>query len=186
MKYALIVFLLLVTVSVHGQFRSTTWGMSIEEVKSTEGDDLQEQELDFRIVLTQNLAVGGKDALVAYYFIEDQLYGTRYIFSETHTNENGYINDYEDITSILDEKYTPEDPFYSWDNTLYRDDTSRWGFAISIGHLAIYNEYEDETTTIMHTLTGNNYEITHNLSYISKELKGIEEEAQKKQNISDF
>jgi hypothetical protein len=74
--------------------------MSKEQVKSTE---------DKKPVLDKNdmgyeVEINGKDFLCFYYFLEDKLYHSAYVFTGEHTNKNDYINDCEELKESLTQK----------------------------------------------------------------------------------
>ena len=48
------------------------------------------------------------------------------------------------------------------------------GFAVSLGHLKLYTQWQAARTKILHALTGENHEITHQIEYRSVELESLE------------
>jgi len=143
-KIALIGFLvvLLAESSFAGDynFRKTKWGMSVAQVKSSEPLEVVKEDKDF---LGYKTIVIGKDVLLGYFFVDNQLVRARYVLAESHTNENDFITDYNDFKKILTKKYgKPKQDETFWKNDLYKDDYSHWGTAISLGHLVYLSSWE--------------------------------------------
>jgi len=150
-------------------FRKTNWGMSREQVKATED---KKPDLEDDTLIAYKVKIDAKDFVCAYNFLEDKLYHSGYCFVGEHTNENLYINDYEELKETLTKKYgKPKTEKVIWKNDLYKNDKSEWGFAISLGDLVYVAQWETSTTIIGLYLSGDNYEIGLNLFYDSKELK---------------
>jgi hypothetical protein len=90
-------------------------------------------------------------------------------FNHEHTNKNDFIWDYEQLKELLSEKYgEPNFDNVSWEDDLYKDDKSKWGFAISIGDVRMACSWEIEDTSIRLILHGENYEISFVLMYHGK------------------
>ena len=119
--------------------------------------------------------------MLAYLFIDDKLAIARYLLLEKHTNKNRYINDYEELQSILDEKYgAPEDEDALWLNDLYKDDYQKRGLAVSIGHLVYYTKWQAPGTRVSIFLQGENYDVFCAIEYISVKLEPRMDEAKRK------
>jgi hypothetical protein len=160
------------------QFRNASWRMSPDEVKKTENSEFLFQKDNI-------LAYKGKlidfDALIAYFFAENQLVRARYVLEEEHTNKNDYIEDYKSLKNKLISKYgEPSTDKTEWKNDLYRGDPSLWGFAVSLGHLYYYSIWYADDTNITLSIRGDNYKIHTILEYESKQLVHMEE--REKQN----
>lgn len=165
-------------------FRKTKWGMSIEQVKSSEPLEVAKEDGNF---LGYKTEVIGKNMLLGYYFVDNQLVRARYILAESHTNKNDFIQDYNDFKEILTKKYgKPNEDTSLWRNSLYKDDYSGWGTAISLGHLVYYSSWETQDTEIINMLSGENYRITCTIEYISKNLKKIEQKAKEEKALDSF
>lgn len=172
--------------NVSAQFRSTTWGMSSDEIKEIE---TIVTELDGNLgerILISNAFINGLEALVAFYIIDDTLYKARYVINEDYTNRNQFVDDYKSISAILSTKYGYQSIYYDWSDELYKDDRSDYGFAVSLGHLKLITNFKDDTTEIFHLLEGNDYEISHILEYRSKEYGRLEEALSNKKIMNDF
>ncbi len=165
-------------------FRKTKWGMSIAQVKSSEPLEASEESENILGYKTQVL---GKNVLVAYFFIDNQLVRTRYILVDSHTNKNDFITDYNDFKEILTKKYgKPKEDESYWKNDLYKDNHSHWGTAISMGHLVYISNWETKDTEINNILTGENFNISCIVEYSSKNLEELEKKAQEKKNLEVF
>jgi len=60
-------------------FRKTKWGMSIAEVKSAEPLEMAKED---ELLLGYKTNVIGKDVLLIYFFIDNQLVRARYVLAE--------------------------------------------------------------------------------------------------------
>lgn len=165
-------------------FRKTKWGMSIAQVKSSEPLEVAKEDKNF---LGYKTTVIGKDVLVGYFFVDNQLVRARYVLAESHTNKNDFITDYNDFKQILTKKYgKPKQDETFWKNDLYKDDYSDWGTAISLGHLVYLSSWETQDTEINNILMGENFDISCIVEYSSKNLKEIEKKAQEKKALDAF
>ena len=125
--------------------------------------------------------------MAGYYFVNDKLWKGVYIFSETHTNKNKYIEDYLSITKILKKKYgDPTETDVLWSNDLYKNDYSDWGFSVSMGYTTFYSQWKTENTSISIILSGNNYKLSHKLAYESTIYSAEFEESKNQENLDDF
>lgn len=169
-------------------FRKTRWGMSIAQVKSSEDVEvLEEGKIAQVYALQYKTIVIAKSVIIFYVFIDDQLVRAKYILDGTHENDNLFINDYSDFTEILTKKYgKPKEENVFWNDDLYKDNPSNWGYALSKGHLSYFSTWESKDTAIVASLTGDNFEIRCHLEYRSKELEDLEEKASEKEVLDLF
>lgn len=183
----LILFVLafLIFCSTNGQdFRKANWGMSPSQVKSTESLEIIKEDND---VLAYKTTLADFDAYVVYIFAGNKLTRAKYIITETHSNKNDYISDYNTLKSLLQKKYgTPVEEEKYWKDDLYKDDYSDWGFAVSLGHLIYYSTFKNENTDVTIMLSGENYEIDNVIEYTSKSLGNVEQELRAKEQLSNF
>jgi|AntAceMinimDraft_17_1070374.scaffolds.fasta_scaffold26500_2 hypothetical protein len=151
-------------------FRKTNWGMSVKQVKAIEDAKLGpagDSELGY-----SGIKIDGKDFICVYFFLEDKLYRSAYGLLGEHSNDNLYIDDYENLKEALTKKYgKPRFDKVTWRNDLFKDSRQDWGTAISMGHLEYFSSWETSTTDINLGLNGDNYEISLNFGYYSRELK---------------
>lgn len=151
-------------------FRKTRWGMSLDQVKKSEESELfMEKE---NSIVYSNLEVAGFNTYLSYDFNDqNELYQGVYLFNEDHTFSNSYVEDYTELKSNMVELYgQPAENDIVWKNDYFKSDTSKWGIAVSLGHLVYYSCWEIEDTCIYLSLNGDNYKIKLALSYYSKDL----------------
>lgn len=180
-----ILILTLVTFSLAKEydFRNVNWGMNKEEVKSAEtADEFLELEDG---TYSYKVDVAGLDSYLFYYFVENKLASSAYIFLVEHSNENLYIDDFYDLKTLLIKKYgEPASNIIHWDNDLYKDSEQDYGFAVSIGHLEYFTKWETDKTTIGLNLYGDNYDIYLSLDYTSKEYENLLNKAKEEEDLS--
>ena len=165
-------------------FRKTRWGMSRKQVTAVEKAEFSTSTED-RLIYQGS--VNGLVCGIYYIFIKNQLVSTGYMFLEDHSNENDYINDFKSIKKILTKKYgSPKHDIESWDNELFKDDSAKWGFAVSVGHLSYLSSWETNETEINLGLNGDNFEVGHVLSYDSKFFKKTVEAEAEEEDFEDF
>jgi hypothetical protein len=165
-------------------FRKTTWGMAYEQVKDIEKS---RRTYDTEEILIYEDRLAGLACDIIYIFAQGELVRTKYLITEKHSNENDHISDYDSLKESLTKKYGgPINDGHKWKNDLYKDDYQRWGFAVSIGHLAYYAMWKTPQTTIAILLKGDNYDITLVIEYVSEELKELEEKEKEKELLEDF
>jgi hypothetical protein len=157
--------------------RKVKWGMTQAEVLATEPTKPSNSHQDQgRLFLTYgDIKLVNLDARLVYIFVSDKLLRAKYIFVTEHTNKNDFLEDYFNIDDGLNDKYGKAKMNADWKNQLYLDDKSQWGFAISLGHLALKTRWENPRTKIGHYLDGENYQITHQIEYVSVGLEALED-----------
>lgn len=154
--------------------RGVKWGDSKAKVMAKEGKANQVSMPDLYAFEDE---IAGMPCFVGYEFTNDKLSMVRYIINQKHSNKNDYITDYNRIVGLLTKKYG--EPYYNapnWKNSLYKDDPSDYGLAISIGHLYYNAAWSKEKMDIGVYLYGENYEITFIIQYDSKKYKQAAEE----------
>jgi len=147
------------------------WGVSKDEIISSEGRAPDED--DAGMIAFHNVKAGSLDAIVGFFLNDtEECYKAMYLLQEKHSTDNAYLNDYQYLKNSLTERYgNPTEDEQIWSQSLYKDDTDRWGFAVSIGDLSCYTTYETGDTTILLYMTGDNYEINITLIYESKHIE---------------
>ncbi len=162
--------------------RKTKWGMSMEQVKSSESLPLT-KELEKSLFYRTNIL--NKNMTLVYGFIDNKLTNVSYVSEVSHSNKTDFIADYKEFKTVLTKKYgKPMQDRTIWKNDLYKSDYSHWGMAISIGHLIYLAKWETANTTIANMLTGDNYKITHIILYSSKKLKELGTKAKEKEALN--
>lgn len=137
------------------------FGMSQEDVIEITGkpDSIADNVLGY-VTTVSNL-----DCIMVLGFDDNYLYLLGYSFTEKHSSDNLYVNDFEKVDKMLQEKYGIHDPVEEWTNTLYKDSENNRGFAVSKGDLSITNNWYTLDATITHTISGDNFDISHVLVY---------------------
>ena len=93
----------------------------------------------------------------------------RYVFIEKHIDKNRYIDDYDALKKLLQKKYgMPKRDVSVWKNSIYKDNPSDWGFAVSRGDLTYQTKWETPRTLISLNLQGKDYKIHLTIDYKSK------------------
>jgi hypothetical protein len=159
-------------------FKKFHWGDSQETIEAVEGEPKTEDDMsavDAHYVAYET-TVAGKDALLAYYFCSDGLFQTRYILTESHSNEDLYIDDYEDVRTALTKKYgEPDFDFENWSNdskkSYYAD---KKGDALSYGYLTYLTAYMLDRTTIYMDMSADNYKISTTIDFTSNDISAGE------------
>jgi hypothetical protein len=165
-------------------FRSCEWGVNSSFVKNKEDLEIISNNKSSIIYKT---SISGLNVLAGYLFTEDRLTTGRYIITESHSNKNDFISDYNSLKELLDKKFgsaTKDENI--WKDDLYRDKFSDWGFAVSLGHLVYYSTWSNEFSDISIILSGENYDISLMIEFKSKKLKEFENKAQEKNKLDDF
>jgi hypothetical protein len=141
-------------------FRKTKWGMSQDDVIAAEKADPEKGETGIFEFLAYQTRVLDKDVYLGYYFFNNKLIMARYILAEKHTNKNDFISDYLDFQEILKGKYgQPQSDKIIWKNERYRNKPTRYGMALSLGHLAYSSDWKTPSTNIECSMAGENFEI---------------------------
>lgn len=110
--------------------------------------------------------------MLVYYFCDGGLFQTRYILTENHSNENLYIDDYEDVRTALTKKYG--EPSLDWER--WQDDSkkeyyaSKKGDALCYGYLTYVTFYELERTIVGMEMSADNYNISTTVDFQSLEI----------------
>ncbi len=143
-------------------FQTLNWNSSKSDIKSLFPDIKISDD-----IFTVDTNLGTYQTNLFFKFEENELSVIGYSFDNKHSNDNLYIDDYKEIKSLLVEKYgTPTLDEMVWSDNLYKSDYSRYGFAISLGHLEYYCKWELPDVDIVLKLTGDNYKISHLLGYM--------------------
>ena len=176
-------------------FRQTRWGMTQEQVLATESSRPSEVRRSSGEVIVQydSIPLAGLDSRVIYIFANDKLVRAKYLFDVEHDNQNDFIADFRTVEPLLREKYgKPANERAIWADDSTQDEPKSYldqdratpanilpsdrlvGFAVSLGHLKLYTQWQTAGTKILHALTGENYQITHQIEYRSVELESLE------------
>lgn len=143
-------------------FRSNTWGESIQNVEKIEGVPIEKSQG----FLAYDGSLLTYPVMIAYRFNDDKLYRGMYVFNQAHVDAKAFITDFKMIEEELINKYgKPSEQFETWTDDLYKDDPSDWGMAIKVGDLTYISTWEIQETEIVLILAGDNFEASLFLEY---------------------
>lgn len=150
--------------------RNVRWGMSKSEVMAIETDKLM---VEGEKTILYETKVNSKSMNLYYGFNDnDQLCQATFELSVKHTNDNDYISDYDDLKNTLSLKHgKPELDTDVWKNDLYKDSRKDWGFAASIGHYSKTATWDNDKSSVILVLMGDNYDILVGILYSSKQIE---------------
>ena len=158
-------------------FKKFHWGDKEEDIIAIEGEpDIKDKMLqyDAYYLAYEDVSVAGKEAILAYYFSDDEgLFTTKYILTTRHSNENLYIDDYNDIVDALTKKYgSPDINTDIWSDNSKKDYySSRKGDALSYGYLTYYTLWTElPKTSIVMIMSADNYEVSTSIEFGSKDI----------------
>lgn len=137
------------------------FGMSKEDVSKILGtpDDSQE---DILFYITQ---VSNIDASMILFFDNNSLFRLGYVFTKEHSSDNLYLNDFNQVDEMLQNKYGIQQPKEKWENGLLKSVEDYRGLAVAQGDLSITNNWYTLDASIKHDIRGDNYKIQHTLIY---------------------
>jgi hypothetical protein len=167
-------------------FRNCLWGMTKKAVIKAEG--ITESALAYNDdnMMASSSTIAGLSCNIIYIFAYDKLVRAKYYITESHTNNNIFIEqDYPKLKTLLSSKYgQPIDEGTDWSNDLYKDDPQDWGTALAYGHLSFHTQWETEATSIYLYLSGDNFKVTFGIEYTSKEWGNLEKKQQDEETSS--
>jgi hypothetical protein len=167
-------FISLYTVFAQDDFRVAKWGDSKESIMKKEGKG---NILDDKDTYVFYDVVNNMNCIVMYMFIDNKLVASSYRFKEEYINKNKFIEDYDELVSLLEQKYgEPLTNKRLWNNSLFKDDIESYGLAISIGHLEYMGVWKTNDTDFGVFLNGDNYKINLDIIYFSKKFQSLREQ----------
>jgi hypothetical protein len=179
-------------------FRKAAWGMTQAQVMATEPDSpVEVRQENGEVVVKYEKYDSARTADLSgrliYIFANDKLVRAKYVSNSEHSELNDFIVDFKAIEPILMEKYgKPANERAVWENDLYQQERLPYldqdralpsdilpsdqnaGLSISLGYLKLYAQRSNASTKIVHTLTGENHRIIHQIEYRSVELETFE------------
>jgi hypothetical protein len=130
-------------------FRNTRWGMNKTQVVRIEGRPNQRESSGGLDIIQYPQKILDMDCMVGYVFALNRLAKAKYSFLANYEDKNQYISSYKKIRDILIQKYgKTENERVAWQNKQYQDDRSKWGLALSQGHLELNSLWKDSETKI--------------------------------------
>jgi hypothetical protein len=167
------------------QFRDTTWGMTKEQVIAIESATFIQETPSGTVIYSSS--VGGLDAYIAYDFLKTgELVRGNYIFFEEHSNNYGHVEDFDKIQGILEDLYGDIEVTEIWTDDLFKDDKGNWGTAIGYGSLAMFAEWITADTKVQHGISGENFNISHGISYTALVYQEQWDNEQKQKDSEGF
>src|SRR3546814_4799907 len=95
-----------------------------------------------------------------------------YIFTDEHSNNNAFVDDYNAISANLTVKYgKPSSHDAEWSSDLFKNDPSQWGTAVAAGYVTFSEFWDTGDTNIFHALTGDNFKVAHIIRYSSVQFQ---------------
>ena len=188
MKRFLVVVILIYTVIISSigwagdfDFRKTRWGMSKAEVKASEKlQPVYAQEEG----LTYEVSIGFDSVNLLYNFTQDKLTSTGYVFATERCVGTTCIDDFLKKKELLSKKYgDPVQERRIWHNDLFKNDSQKWGLAVSVGLLEFISGWERQNTKILLSLSGKEFKSTLSIAYYSKALFHLTKEELEKEQL---
>ena len=166
-------------------FRNTQWGMSKIQVIAAEEKEPYEDRSNY---LVYREKIAERDCRLYYYFAQDSLVRTIYRFTSLYSNLNDYLTDFDEIKSILIDKYeTPIDQEEYWDNKISKSLSSEHlGALVASGSHRRYVYLGNKDTNITLSLEGTYGNVNLQVEYISKKLRYLYEKQKKHLIQKDF
>lgn len=147
-------------------FRNAKWGEDIETVKKYELDITL---LDDEDQLSGKVNVGGYDSYVGFLFDDNKLYEGIYAFPLDYSNAGQYIPAYNDLKSMLTQKYG--EPYEDQIIPLTKQsqiDYAGPASSLEYGYVVYRSQWETDTTNILLGMSAENYEVKLLILYADK------------------
>ena len=162
-------------------FRQAFWGMSKGLIIGVEGKPSHQEHSGGLEIIGYQQKVAGMKCLIEYIFREDRLIRAKYIFLEKRKYKNQYIADYKRVKDFLAEKHEQVAlDNINWLNTMYKENYSKWGIAVSLGHLEYNSLWSTPETEILLKLSGGDNEVSLEVEYTGVRFKDIDKEAKRR------
>lgn len=172
------------TDSINYNVRKTYWGMNYLDVLNSETIVLDQSNEN---MLFGTTTLNGLEALIAFDFINNELYDVRYIFINEHAIKSSFINDYETLRTNLNKKYGKESENHRFfTDDLYEDIPSEWEMALGRGTLSYFSIWKTTDTEISLSLYGDNHEIKFNITYLSLKHKDLVKKSQEESLLDEL
>lgn len=158
-------------------FRDAHWGMRQDQVMRLEGaPSAQDEASDYKVMRYWE-SIKDMGCWIDYIFEDDKLVKARYIFLVKHEYKTQYFGDYKKAKDFLTEVHG-QSPLtnVNWLNAEHKDDYSKWGLAVSLGHLEYSAIWDAPETEIVLRLYGENNEVKLVAEYtgeLEKEKKKV-------------
>jgi hypothetical protein len=189
MKKAILITFQFLLIAVVGSsqsydFRKTNWGMSFENVKTTEASKFVADKNDR---LMYDCILAGANFKTIYMFNDNnKLVGAKYMLDKTYSNSDFYVNEYATFKALLIKKYgNPVKESQNWNNTSISKEESNWGHALEQGFVSINAIWNTPTTNIKLSLIKLD-KIYMQIDYVSIKYKEMESEEVLKKTMNEL
>ena len=155
-------------------FRDCEWDSTVEDVMEKEITSDMIEGIDYYyeddVLTIIDGSVAGYDCYTYFAFNEQgKFVRGMYSLKEEHSNQSDYYQDYVDLVELYVEKYGDDyEEAAIWKDETFKNDIQNWGHAVSVGDVKFGTMWTDENgTTIVMALAGDNYEISTSIAYTS-------------------
>lgn len=165
-------------------FRNTRWGMSQEQVMAAEKmDPIEKSENHIKYKTT----ILDRNVHLLYLFVDDKLIGASYTLDEIYLNSAKYRQTYNTFKRALIDKFDePNSDITTWINDTYKNDPSKWGLAVGLGHVEYSATWNTQDSAIRCSLTGENHNILCKIKFSAVEYKDLEKMLNQKKETDIF
>ena len=154
---------------IETHFRDAHWGMRQDQILRLEGAPSAHDQTGEYEVMRYWESIKDIGCWIDYIFKDDKLVKARYIFLAKHEYKTQYFGDYKKAKDYLTEVHG-QSPLtnMNWLNTEHKDDYSKWGLAVSLGHLEYSAIWDTAESEIVLRLYGENNEVKLVAEYTGK------------------
>ena len=166
-------------------FRHTRWGMTQGEVIGSEEkmDPVEKAEN----LIKYKTKILGKNVELLYKFAQNKLIGSSYKLDDNYLNSRHFIGTYNKFKQALISKYgQPDQETTNWLNDTFKNDRTKWGLALSLGHTEYAASWNTQYTTIACSLKEENYYVLCLVEYWSTEHSHLSNEFRKDEKPEDI
>ena len=151
-----------------GDFRYSTWGMNMDEVKATEkGNTLKDEGDDFLIY--EGTLLGNK-CIYAYIFLDGHLVSAKHLLTAQHNKTKKHVEVFNKLVKRYTKKYgAPGLSDLLWKNYQYRGAPESRLKALQLGHVVYFAVWMSKGTDIVLRMEGDDYLISTTVYYESRE-----------------
>lgn len=156
------------------KFDEMKWGLSKKQILEMEGKPAHQQKSKGLDIMVYEQKVINLDCSIEYIFGSNKLSQTRFRFQNSHLDKNAYLQDYQTIKEALTQRFgRPLEESLNWLDSVYKDDFSAWGEAVSRGHLKLNSRWLTPQTEIIASLDGGNEDIALTVEYTGLHLREL-------------
>ena len=177
-------------------FRQVKWGMNQAQLAAEPGKPSSIRTTAAEVIVTfDSMSWGGIRSRLIYIFAKDKLVRAKYLFDAEHSDPDDFLADFRRIDPVLRETYGKP----AADRAVWEDDENQTerkayleqdratpgdllpsdaflGLTLAAGHLKLYTQWEVARTKVLHSLTGENNRVTHQIEYRGMDLEKFEDE----------